>query len=168
MKTIAVFILGASCLLAHAALKSDTQADFLLYESWKSQFGLLYTSPQEDSLRFKIFQQNLEIIDELNQKHPNTEFGLTEFAAMTFEEFKTERVGLKQDISNRKERVRPTEEAVRDAPDAWDWRDHGAVTDVKNQGNSHYSSFLIFLPLERKISLCVVWSFRKLWIVRNY
>uniref|UniRef100_A0A452IUC6 Cathepsin F n=1 Tax=Gopherus agassizii TaxID=38772 RepID=A0A452IUC6_9SAUR len=84
--------------------------------------------------RLQIFAENLEkarTIQELDQG--TAEYGVTKFSDLTEEEFRS----LYLNPLLAKLPARPMKPAVipHDPPPAeWDWREHGAVTDVKDQG----------------------------------
>ncbi|KAJ8762115.1 hypothetical protein K2173_007265 [Erythroxylum novogranatense] len=107
-----------------------------LFESWMEKHGKFYKSIEEKLHRFEIFKDNLFHIDETNKKVTNYWLGLNEFADLSHEEFKKTYLGLKVDLSKRKEC--PEQFAYKDAmdiPKSVDWRQKGAVTPVKNQGS---------------------------------
>jgi len=100
-----------------------------------------YESHEEIRLRFKIFLDNLERIDQLNSRGRAT-FGITKFADLTEDEFRDRHTGLKArdekylnvpNIKVTSEIVTPT--SVLDVPPEWDWRTMGAVTPIKNQAD---------------------------------
>jgi len=51
---------------------------------------------------------------------------------MTTEEFRNTYLTLKTDNLDNVEMAEPTGLTYDDIPKSWDWRDHGAVTPVKN------------------------------------
>ncbi|ONK70324.1 uncharacterized protein A4U43_C05F32550 [Asparagus officinalis] len=92
--------------------------------------------------RFEIFKDNLRFIDEHNAAADKGEhsyrLGLTKFADLTNEEYRSTYLGIKAD--ERKERVRVRSErykvnAGESLPDSVDWRKEGAVTSIKDQGS---------------------------------
>lgn len=106
-----------------------------LFESWMSKHGKIYETIEEKLLRFEIFKDNLKHIDERNKVVSNYWLGLNEFADLSHHEFKNKYLGLKVDLSRKRES--PEEFTYRDVhlPKSVDWRKKGAVTQVKNQGS---------------------------------
>jgi cathepsin F len=107
------------------------------WEEWtafKYQFNKVYT-PAEESKRFEVFSQNLKLVDELNRKEGNTVYGVTKFMDISYEEFKNT-VLMKVDVEKVESKlVAPTVSNTTYAlPESFDWRNKGAVTAVKNQG----------------------------------
>ena len=108
-----------------------------LFESWLEKHGKSYESIEEKLHRFEIFKDNLMHIDETNKKSSSYWLGLNEFADLSHEEFKDKYLGLKVDLSTRRE-SNPEDfiyKDVVDLPKSVDWRKKGAVTNVKNQGS---------------------------------
>lgn len=106
-----------------------------LFESWMSRHGKIYETIEEKLLRFEVFKDNLKHIDDRNKVVSNYWLGLNEFADLSHQEFKNKYLGLKVDLSQRRE---SSEEEFTyrdvDLPKSVDWRKKGAVTPVKNQG----------------------------------
>jgi len=63
-------------------------------------------------------------------------YGITPFSDLSEEEFQQQRLTPAWDLSKRPENEAPEVDSSNDAdaPASFDWRDKGAVTDVKNQG----------------------------------
>lgn len=96
----------------------------------------------ENDRRFEVFKDNLRFIDEHNAAADKGEhsyrLGLTKFADLTNEEYRSMYLGIK--AGERKERVRVRSErykvnAGESLPDSVDWRKDGAVASVKDQGS---------------------------------
>ncbi|KAI5082801.1 hypothetical protein GOP47_0002544 [Adiantum capillus-veneris] len=111
-----------------------------LFEKWATKHSKNYTSPHESSQkhsRFQVFKQNLAYIHQQNsnkQKESSHRLGLTRFADLTLNEFKARHFGFR----NRPSPV-PLQEYssvcdTKKLPASVDWRKHGAVTPVKDQG----------------------------------
>lgn len=111
-----------------------------LYESWLVKHGKFYNALGEKERRFEIFKDNLKFIDEHNSENHTYEVGLNKFADMTNEEYRKLYLGTKP---NPKRRVsspnkRSNSYAGRvggDLPESVDWREKGAVAEVKDQGS---------------------------------
>jgi len=86
----------------------------------------------------KVFKNNLKIVDELNQKNQSlgAVFGVTKFFDLTPEEFKNTYL-MKNKIQT-PVTISPDQllepKRILKAPENFDWRDQGAVTPVKDQG----------------------------------
>jgi cathepsin F len=104
------------------------------FTEFKSTHNRVYGSSEDESLRFKIFCDNMEkvkIIQAVEQG--SAQYGATQFADLSEEEFKNRYLGFKPPANqNRKWPQAKIPEGP--IPDSWDWRDHNAVTPVKNQG----------------------------------
>jgi len=130
-------LLVAACLVG-VALSAATLDD---WHAWKLEHGKRYDNLAEDHRRFAIFQENARIIDELNAKAqiPGSglegEFGLHSKSDLTLEEFRALYFSCHNpQIDN----ARPISELTRGRtaapPASWDWREKGAVTGAKDQG----------------------------------
>ncbi|WOG97694.1 hypothetical protein DCAR_0417035 [Daucus carota subsp. sativus] len=108
-----------------------------LFESWLAKHAKSYQSIEEKLHRFEIFRENLVHIDETNKKVSSYWLGLNEFADLSHEEFKKMYLGLRADLSTRRESSSEDfiYRDVVDLPKSVDWRKKGAVTNVKNQGS---------------------------------
>ncbi|EGT34543.1 hypothetical protein CAEBREN_26318 [Caenorhabditis brenneri] len=99
-----------------------------------------YENKREVLKRFRVFKRNAKVIRELQKNEQGTAvYGFTKFSDMTTMEFKETMLPYQweqpvpMDQANfEKEGVTISEE---DLPDSFDWREHGAVTQVKNQGS---------------------------------
>jgi cathepsin F len=90
-----------------------------------------YQDKYEAYARFKVFEQSLERIERLNAEDNGAVFAVNKFSDLTPKEFKSKYTGLKP-----RNMVMGMHDLVdvKDTPAAWDWRDHGRVTAVKDQG----------------------------------
>lgn len=111
-----------------------------LYEAWMEKHGKKkMMTTQSNGLvtdqRFEIFRDNLRFIDEHNTKNLSYKLGLTRFADLTNEEYRSIYLGAKsrKRVLKTSDRYQPR---VGDAlPDSVDWRKEGAVAAVKDQGS---------------------------------
>lgn len=103
------------------------------WKSWKMQHGRAYGNNAEEQYRFKVFQDNMKLINESNSVAGRTHrLGLNKFADLTGAEFKRQYTGLKG--ANLKKSGNTVRFSEVNTPDSVDWREHGAVNAVKDQG----------------------------------
>ncbi|XP_063002178.1 cathepsin F [Elgaria multicarinata webbii] len=106
-----------------------------LFKDFLNTYQKSYKDKIETERRFRIFAENLQkarMVQELDQG--TAEYGVTKFSDLTEEEFRS--TYLNPLLSTLPGRPMKLATIPRDtAPDEWDWRDHGAVTAVKNQGD---------------------------------
>ncbi|XP_050263090.1 cysteine protease RD19A-like [Quercus robur] len=104
---------------------------------FKKKYGKSYANQEEHAFRFKVFQKNLKRARRHQRMDPSAVHGVTQFSDLTRSEFKRTVLGLR---GSRRLRL-PTDAntapilPTEGLPEDFDWRDHGAVTEVKNQGS---------------------------------
>ncbi|XVF14628.1 hypothetical protein REPUB_Repub09cG0077500 [Reevesia pubescens] len=107
------------------------------YERWQVQHGRTYNNKDEWILRFGIYQSNSQFIDHINSQ--NLSFKLTDnqFADMTNDEFRSTYLGYKSRILSRDSNrlISFQHEKSYNLSTSIDWREKGAVTPIKDQGN---------------------------------
>ncbi|XP_017788678.1 PREDICTED: uncharacterized protein LOC108571193 [Habropoda laboriosa] len=112
--------------------------DDVLFKDFTTKFNKTYSSAKEKQYRFKIFKQNLININILQTLEQGTaEYGVTMFADLTRKEFQARYLGLRPDLKLENNISLPEAEIPdipTPLPPKFDWRDYGAVTPVKNQG----------------------------------
>ncbi|KAF8405302.1 hypothetical protein HHK36_010205 [Tetracentron sinense] len=104
------------------------------FTSFKERFGKTYGSPEEHAHRFGVFKANLRRARRHQKLDPSAVHGVTQFFDLTPAEFRRFHLGLKPlklPADAHEAPILPTN----GLPDDFDWRDHGAVTPVKNQGS---------------------------------
>ena len=94
------FLAPAALLAAGALALGETKTYFsadpaqqqLLWDDFKATFGRTYESRDDEAARFRIFVDNLKLIDERNAAEKaaggHAEHGITRFSDLTEEEFK--------------------------------------------------------------------------------
>jgi C1A family cysteine protease len=105
--------------------------DSALFTAWKAQYNKQYSTVEEEASRFETFKLSIDRVQARNAQSGTTTFGLTKFADMTPEEFKSTLLGY----------IRPAEKSDVgvltpkdiDVPQTLDWRTKNMVTPVKNQ-----------------------------------
>uniref|UniRef100_A0A673MRR0 Cathepsin F-like n=1 Tax=Sinocyclocheilus rhinocerous TaxID=307959 RepID=A0A673MRR0_9TELE len=97
-----------------------------------------YTDPlnsTEAEKRLRIFQENMKTAQTLQSlEQGSAEYGVTKFSDLTEDEFRMMYLNPMLSQWSLKKEMKPATLASKAAPDSWDWRDHGAVSPVKNQG----------------------------------
>lgn len=124
-------------LIEEETFEEDESPETQQFKAFKLQYGRNYADKLEHEMRFRIFKQNLFQIRQLNRFEQGTaEYGVTEFADMTLDEYK-QRTGLvMRNTSDTNEIANPLAEIPDiELPESFDWREKGAVTPVKNQGS---------------------------------
>lgn len=115
----------------------DADSDENHFIQFKRNFGRSYENQEEDALRFRIFQNNLYLIRQLNKfEQGSAIYGVTDFADLTQAEY-LQRTGLSRPVEeefNNEIRNPLAEIPNIKLPKSFDWRDHKAITPVKNQG----------------------------------
>ncbi|XP_065011976.1 cysteine proteinase 1-like [Musa acuminata AAA Group] len=103
------------------------------FTSFMSRFGKTYADEEERSHRLKVFKANLRRAARHQRLDPTAVHGITKFSDLTPAEFRSAYLGLRRQTpaSSHQAPILPTN----DLPTDFDWRDHGAVTGVKNQGS---------------------------------
>ncbi|XP_028141607.1 procathepsin L [Diabrotica virgifera virgifera] len=107
-------------------------------EAWKifkDTYGKSYTLLEEPN-RFRVFQVNLQRIQCHNKRfeagQSSYKLGVTEFTDLTSLEFLAKFKPIKINASNNESNIQ--QHTIGDLPDEIDWREKGAVTEVKDQG----------------------------------
>lgn len=107
------------------------------FSIFKNKFGKSYASQEEHDYRFSVFKANLRRAQRHQKLDPSAVHGVTQFSDMTPAEFRKNHLGLKPlrlPVHANKAPILPTN----NLPTDFDWRDHGAVTAVKNQVYRQY------------------------------
>jgi cathepsin F len=112
------------------------------FNEFKHRFGKVYSSKDEHDYRFNIFKSNLHRAKRHQIMDPSAVHGVTRFSDLTPREFRNSVLGLRgvrlpSDANAAP--ILPTD----NLPADFDWREHGAVTGVKNQ--VFYFFYFLFL-----------------------
>lgn len=97
------------------------------------RYGKRYDSAKEIYRRFGVFKESLRTIISHNRKGLSYKLGVNEFADMTWDEFRTHKLGAAQNCSATLKGNLKISEAI--VPETKDWREAGIVSPVKNQGS---------------------------------
>jgi cysteine peptidase B len=134
--TLLLLAAVATCVLADPVPLRDFWPRF---SNFKAKYGRQYASQAEEDHRFGVFAANMETALQLNASNPNAHFGANAFSDMTPAEFKAyhnaeSHFAQRAVESANKPRAVITREMHELAGQAIDWRQKGAVTPVKDQG----------------------------------
>ena len=114
------------------------------YKQWMVQHGRTYAMKEEENMRFQIFKNNLDYIENFNNMGNQTyKLSINEFADLTNEEFLSHYAGYNifpSTVSSKTKRFKY--ENLTNVPASMDWRKKGAVTQIKNQGHCSKKSKL--------------------------
>jgi len=113
-------------LLAVNAMSFDKE-----FEEFKIRFKKIYENEEEHDKRYEIFVKNLELIDTHNDKGLSWRLKMNLFGDLEWEEFRSNRIGLKGLMEAHPIVVKATH--GRDLPNEINWVVEGAVTPVKDQ-----------------------------------
>jgi C1A family cysteine protease len=122
---------GAALLTACVTAENDDHP----FGKFVKQFERKYANHDEEAYRRTVFYKNLEWINAENAKGKPYTLGVTQFADLTFDEFRA------QYLTGYNPTTKDASLGVFQAPadfveaDSVDWSTQGAVTDVKNQGH---------------------------------
>ncbi|GMN57082.1 hypothetical protein TIFTF001_026191 [Ficus carica] len=108
-----------------------------MFVKWMATHGRAYNSLGEEERRFEIFKDNLRFVDEHNAVQNRTyKVGMNNFADMTDEEYRREMLGTRSDpeLKTMVASSRYAPHAAESLPETVDWRIHGAVNPIRNQG----------------------------------
>lgn len=118
------------------------------HEQWMSRHGRVYKDEVEKGERFMIFKENMKFIDSINKAgNLSYKLGINEFADITSEEFLAKFTGLNVPSYLSPSPMSSTEFKINDLsdddmPSNLDWRESGAVTQVKNQGQCGKTQYI--------------------------
>jgi len=105
------------------------------FNSWVKQHKKSYASESEYLQRYRVYRSNLKYVAHHNSQNLGFTLEMNKFADLTSKEFGKLYLSAKinaNDIPKSKNAL--TYDRLPDADDEVDWRNKGAVTDIKNQG----------------------------------
>jgi len=133
MRSLALLLLGLG--LACAATLPETLQE---WSEFKSAYSKQYESEEEDQVRLAIYLNNKKTIAEHNALHEAGEISwsvaMNGFGDLTEAEFKDKYLGKALPPSDKGRSSCSNYYSSGNAPANIDWRDYGAVTPVKDQG----------------------------------
>ncbi|GFQ07697.1 probable cysteine proteinase a494 [Phtheirospermum japonicum] len=105
------------------------------FTMFKRKFGKSYATQEEHDYRFRVFKANMNRARRYQKMDPTAVHGVTQFSDLTSSEFRTQFLGLNRLGPFPTKDHRAPILLTNNLPTHFDWRDHGAVTPVKNQGS---------------------------------
>ena len=142
--TLALILLFGLWALEADARNLEDASMYERHEQWMAQHGKSYKDSYEKEMKYQIFKENVQRIEAFNSAGDKPyKLGINQFADITNEEFKA-RNRFKGHMCSTITRT-PTfkYEHVTAVPVSVDWRQKGAVTPIKDQGQC--GMCLIFL-----------------------
>ena len=103
------------------------------FSLFKRKFGKVYASNEEHDYRFSVFKANLRRARRHQKLDPSATHGVTQFSDLTRSEFRKKHLGVRSGFKLPKDANKAPILPTENLPEDFDWRDHGAVTPVKNQ-----------------------------------
>lgn len=126
------FYLVVLFLVVFGAVKGNGFVDE--FEHWMKKHGRTYENEQEKEFRFTIWKRALDRVHHHNNKKGVTwTKSLNKFSDWTWEEFQEGRLSDEQHCSATKGNFQQPKGGI--VPETQDWREKGAVSVVKDQGN---------------------------------
>ncbi|XP_019157415.1 PREDICTED: ervatamin-B-like [Ipomoea nil] len=132
----ALFLVGA---WASQATPTTPQEISMLkrHDEWMVRYGRSYKDDTEKAKRFKIFKENVEFIESFNKAGTvSYKLGINQFSDLTNEEFMST-MSCDDNAPLRPMPLKPVpfpNVSLDEFPDHLDWREKGAVTNIKDQG----------------------------------
>ncbi|XP_031131240.1 ervatamin-B-like [Ipomoea triloba] len=146
----ALFLLGAWESLSTARTLEETSL-FLSHKRWMSRHGRSYKNESERSKRFTIFKENVKFIEKFNKVRGGSyKLGTNKFTDLTKEEFRATLLNEEKSTPYPKT-SKPTSfvnESLAEVPESLDWRDQGAVTNIRDQGKCGAWAFAVVAAVE--------------------
>ncbi|XP_045457968.1 chymomexicain-like [Melitaea cinxia] len=134
MNIILIFTLFVGLASAKYIVKYSLEDARAHFEEFIKTYNKEYDEV-EKAVRYEIFVKNLDKINKYNENSNHTEFGITQFADLTPEEFVARHTGYK--IGDLDGYCTSSEDDLDlkpvQVPEEFDWRSQGKVSPVKNQ-----------------------------------
>ncbi|KAK0393296.1 hypothetical protein QR680_000138 [Steinernema hermaphroditum] len=144
LPVLASGLVGINLLLSAFNSLTDLFYDYLelqVQAEWRTfmeRHQKNYGSVDEQSMRFAVFRRNMRLAKERAEKERGTaRFGANKFSDMTEEEFQKTVLMNTNLLERTKASPKVSVSAVYEdhaLPESFDWRNHNAVTEVKDQG----------------------------------
>ncbi|CAL0304853.1 unnamed protein product [Lupinus luteus] len=140
MKQLIFCVCVIICLSSYSAMSQTLHESSIakIHEQWMSQYQRSYANDVEKEKRFQIFKEKLEYIEKFNNNANNSyKMGLNQFSDLTTDEFLASYTSLNAGLNVSSQisfssDIEPLKEYH--IPASIDWREKGAVTNVRWQG----------------------------------
>ena len=123
-------------LLAFTFISSEVDIESLIFSQFQkfiTKYHKRYSSMQEYLSRFQVFRLNF--LETLHSGPKTYLVGITKFSDMTRQEFFKQYLNSDFPISAFLPNVNSPIKQFKNAPDAWDWREHNAIPSIRDQGS---------------------------------
>ena len=122
--------------LLFASIACDAELETMIFKQFQkfiTKYNKKYESINEYLARYEVFKSN--IIDTFSNEETTYKTGITQFSDLTKQEFKKIYLNLNYDAMAMVNFEPTTVKVSNAAPTTYDWRDHGRVSAVKDQGS---------------------------------
>lgn len=127
------FIVASFITIASASMFNETDHHWSSFQTFMHRFDKSYPTLTQLEKRFDIFRSNMEFIRQENGKGHSFQLGITPFADLTGDEFAAfNGIRTGGPFSTGCDKFHSDTSAT--VPSSYDWREHNAVTPVKDQG----------------------------------
>jgi len=128
----AILLLAVLCFALVAARRTEQQ----YLKAWMEFTSKYAKTYQHDEVhyRYRIFKNNVDFVDNFSTEQKTYTVGLNQYADLSNEEFQNYFMGTIVDASTMKRNGATASNKVQAPPASWDWRQKGAVSAIKNQG----------------------------------
>merc|ERR1711872_703736 len=131
-------LLIVSAVLAVVATCINASTDDYIkiaFQKFKTEHGKKYLTRSEETHRFNIFAENVNKVIAHNAAGHNYQLGVNQFSDLTEAEFKAQYLGGYKRSPKLDDGAKSVKKInIKDLPDSVDWREKGAISKVKNQG----------------------------------
>jgi C1A family cysteine protease len=132
MKAVVALVVCFAVLASASLTEEENQ---FLFTKWIAQYGKSYET-NDFFNRYNVFKANVQKIQDHNSGNESYTLGMNQFGDLTEAEFKATYItGLRaRKAPFAQAKLTEAVPAYFDVRDSFDWRDHNAVTAVKDQG----------------------------------
>jgi len=126
----------STCLIAVVAAISEDSSYKILFAKFQVEHSKQYRTKAEHEHRFNVFAENVKEINQHNKAGHSYQKGINQFSDLTAAEFKANHLGGYKRLPSPPtvSSAPDSNPAIKDLPASVDWREKGAITAVKNQG----------------------------------